>query len=328
MYEFIPQWHQQALHELIERRARLPHALLVNGQAGIGKYLFARYVTQLVLCQDDTDNNQPCRQCHACHLFEAGTHPDFYNIELQINDSGTVAKEIKVDQIRQLIGSLSQTSQLGKQKVAVINSAERMNRNAANSLLKTLEEPSGDSLLILVTAHSWRLLPTVRSRCQQIALSPPSWQQAKMWLQGQHPGADADNLLHATNGAPLAAATLFTTDGISQRDDLLAGMYAIAEGKMDPLRVAQKSAEAELPQLVAWITACVQQLISINISGKHEAVGKLDWSVVAKRSELKNLFAFYDKMLQAAQQAHSNINCQMLLESVMLDWSRLFNKTR
>ena len=168
MQSVVWQWYAAPLQALLSRRQNMPHAVLLTGPEGTGKGHFAAIIANSLLCSKPSVDRFACGECQSCQLLAANTHPDFYRITLESNADGKPAKDIKVEQIRQLIQSLAQTSQLGGIKLAIIDPAERMNRNAANSLLKTLEEPTADTLLILLAAQPSRLLPTVRSRCQTI----------------------------------------------------------------------------------------------------------------------------------------------------------------
>jgi DNA polymerase-3 subunit delta' len=115
-------------------------------------------------------------------LLKAGSHPDNFVLEPEEAD-----KPIKVDQVRELVAFVVQTAQLGGRKVVLIEPVEAMNVNASNALLKSLEEPSGDTVLLLVSHQPSRLLPTIKSRCQQVACPQPSLAQSQAWLAGALP---------------------------------------------------------------------------------------------------------------------------------------------
>src|SRR3990167_4849307 len=136
---------------------RLPHALLFVGE-GIGKKELSLALAQQLLCQ--TQNT--CGTCHACHLFVSGTHPDFFLITPQEHG------QIKIEQIRQLSEALQQTAQQGGYRVVVVEQAHAMNVAAANALLKTLEEPGNNTIIMLLTERVAFLAATLRSRCQII----------------------------------------------------------------------------------------------------------------------------------------------------------------
>ena len=167
---------QEPLWQQLASRPRHAHAYLLHGPAGIGKRDLAERLMARLLCQKP-GGLEACGQCKACHLLAAGTHPDVFVLEPEEAD-----KAIKVDQVRELVSFVVQTAQLGGRKVVLLEPAEAMNLNSANALLKSLEEPSGDTVLLLVSHQPSRLLPTVKSRCVQQACPLPSPQQSLSWL--------------------------------------------------------------------------------------------------------------------------------------------------
>lgn len=176
---------------------RLPHALFFTGPAGVGKSLVARHLAASLLCTDGAD--RPCGDCAGCVMLAAGTHPDFVAIGLAEGK-----KEIGIDAIRQLKKRLALQASAGAYKVAVIDDADRLSIAAQNALLKTLEEPPPGSYLVLVSASSRALLPTVRSRCQLMAFRPLSAKQVEAVLResaGLRPEQAAE-LAAAAQGSP------------------------------------------------------------------------------------------------------------------------------
>jgi len=159
------------------RAGRLPHALLLTGEAGIGKAALALWVVCLRWCQAD---DGPCGRCSSCKKVLTGNHPDLElvrrNPPAEIDPKGLGSRlEITVDQVRQgLIPALSLGAIEGGGRSVIIRSAEDLNEQAQNALLKTLEEPPKGALLVLVTAREDSLLDTIRSRCQEIRLTPHS----------------------------------------------------------------------------------------------------------------------------------------------------------
>jgi len=144
-------WHAEHWARLQARRARdaMPHALLLCGPEGLGKRDFMRRFAEGLLCQHPNDG-EPCGQCRSCLLFAAGTHPDFATLSFGLRKDGVQRSEIVVDQIRDLSARLSMSSQFGGWQIVCIDPADAMNAAAANALLKTLEEPSPQTLLMLV----------------------------------------------------------------------------------------------------------------------------------------------------------------------------------
>ena len=215
---------QSAWNGLVERLPRLPHAMLVHGPRGIGKLALATRFSQYLLCEARA-GSQPCGRCEGCRWFLDGNHPDFRLIQpesmaeeageaeegAEIPEStGKKAKpstEIKVGQIRALSDFLYVGSHRGARRIALVHPAEAMNLNAANSLLKALEEPPPGAVFILVTHAFGRLLPTVRSRCVKVAVAPPDLEASSKWLK-QEGIPDAERWLAFAGGAPLLARDL------------------------------------------------------------------------------------------------------------------------
>lgn len=167
----MPSWQQQLYDRLVQAftQDHLAHGLLVTGIAGLdAKKAVVHRFTQLLLCQQSEGRTTPCGQCPSCHWFEQGSHPDYLHVSIAEKKT-----QITVDQIRELAQKLTLAANHGERRVAVIEPADKMNTNAANALLKTLEEPQPGRILILITDAPWRLPITVRSRCQNHTMTLP-----------------------------------------------------------------------------------------------------------------------------------------------------------
>ena len=227
MNELYP-WHADVFADLQQRRAqgRLAHALLISGPAGIGKLQLANVFSQSLLCAEPQADGLACGQCHACSLYAAGNHPDFFRLSPE-DDS----KVIKIDQIRVLIEKMSLSSHYSRYRAVTLNPADAMNIAAANALLKTLEEPPADTVLLLITDRPSFLPATIRSRCQSLRLALPPAEIAQAWLAAQLDNPrDAAVLLGLAGGAPLAAEAL-AAEQLARRNNLLQGWQALAVGK-------------------------------------------------------------------------------------------------
>ena len=210
------------------------HALLLHGPQGIGQFELSQTLAQAWLCEATLHNGsgvpRPCGVCGSCRLVQAHSHPDLLVLVpdalrestgwgAQVDDASTEkaskakpSKEIKVDAVRSAVGFSQSTAARGRGKVVLIHPAERMNAIAANSLLKTLEEPPGDARFILSCAAPEVLLPTIRSRCQAVALALPASSVACAWL-AQRGIADPAIILAAAGGQPQEALE-WTQQGI------------------------------------------------------------------------------------------------------------------
>ena len=211
-------WNAPILDSLKTRLERLPHALLVHGARGIGKLALAERIAQLLLCEHVEEARRPCDACDGCRWFLGGNHPDFRRLEPEAlmkerpegeEEEGTAKRGkpslvIRIEQVRALSDFLYIGSHRGKRRVALVHPAEDMNPNAANALLKGLEEPPPSAVFVLVSHRPARLLPTVRSRCIPVPVGVPAPDAARAWLAGQ--GAkDAERWLAYAGGAPLRA---------------------------------------------------------------------------------------------------------------------------
>lgn len=221
---------------------RLGHALLFAGPAQLGKRGVAIRLAQRLLCEQRRDDGEPCGQCRACHLLEAGTHPDYQLISFIPNKEGTrLRTEIVIEQIRQLSEQLSLTPQYGGAQVVILDPAEAINNAACNALLKTLEEPVPGRYLWLVSSHPTRLPATIRSRCQRYEFRLPPADEASAWLRARgHAEAAAREALEAARGHPGLAHEWLENDGLKLRRDVATDLARLARGEAGAVETAQR----------------------------------------------------------------------------------------
>ncbi len=185
---------------------RLPHALLFRGPEGVGKQLFARRLAAVINCRNLAE--RPCGQCPSCKKYHSGNHPDFMVIE---PEKGS----IKIDRIRELCRTLTYPPYESQMRVILLEDVHTMRREAANALLKTLEEPPENNLLILTADASRQVLPTILSRCQTMPFYPLSFADTARILQtDEHTGPEEAVLLaRLAEGSP-GRAVLFREAGL------------------------------------------------------------------------------------------------------------------
>ncbi len=241
----LPWQHNNRDHLLgLQQRGQLPHALLLHGLQGTGIRQFAEAIAHTIMCR--TGVTAPCGECHNCELNSAGNHPDLMLL-LPEKESGP----IKVDQVRGVVAFGQASAQQGGYRVVIVCPAEAMNTNAANSLLKTLEEPGAKTLLLLVTYAAATVLPTVRSRCQQMAMAVPEAAEGRAWLQRHLSDVTHLDLLHLfAPRQPLYGQRLEPM--VSEMQMVADSLPALVNGSADVLATANKWASIELGQLLRW----------------------------------------------------------------------------
>jgi DNA polymerase-3 subunit delta' len=315
-------WLEPARHTIVAALAqgRLPHAMLLTGLPGLGKTVLADAIARQLLCTAPTADTGPCGRCSACTQLDADTHPDYIKVERDED-----ASVIKVDQIRSLEEKLSLSSHQGGYKVAVINPAGKMNINAANSLLKTLEEPSDNTVLLLVCERPSQLPATVRSRCQQLRVAVPGQDIALQWLRGQGVTEHAETYLSMAHGAPPGALGLAQADSIKARREHFDSLVGILDGRLAPLTIAESWAREEDLQGIRWMQGWLMDLLRISISGHTRGVGSVDLldglTRLARRLDSRVVFDQLDMINRALQQSATSLNRQLLTEDILLAWA-------
>jgi DNA polymerase-3 subunit delta' len=313
-------WHTEIWQQLQQRRKaqNMPHALLLSGPAGVGKAQFADHLSQALVCAATEITRQPCGECQHCHLAQAGSHPDIRHIVPE--EEG---KAIRVDEIRQLIHKANLTTQNAHWQVFIINPAEAMNAAAANALLKTLEEPTPQTLFILVSANPNRLPATIRSRCQPIPFKPVLQEQALTWLQAQT-GEDCTQALAFSGNAPLLALDIHQQNRLIVAQQTLAQLLELKIRQTNPLRIVESWSERPLAALFAELMRICSDILQL--ANQIQAARlflpgqQLDLQSLAQNINLSKLYVFIERLNNYNQQMSHNLNPQMLLGKIVIDW--------
>lgn len=316
-------WQQGVWSRLQQarRQDRLPHAMLFAGPEGVGKENFAVALAQSLLCTDPDAQGEPCGECRHCHLLYTGNHPDFQMIS---PEEGGKSSEIKIDMIRRLTNGANLTAQSGGYKVIIVKPAERMNKAAANSLLKTLEEPVARTLLMLLSDHPSRLLPTIRSRCQRFAFPHPEQDAAIQWLESQACSGDAGTLLHLAGGAPLKALGMDSAETLGRRLEMLKAFIELGQDQRDPVKIVAEWSKHDTRQLMEWLTGWIIDMLRLQVSNQPPLLYNWDQKQALQRiaqqlnSEL--LQRFLIQVYEVRNLTESNLNPQLMLEKLLIDW--------
>lgn len=288
-------------------QGRVPHALLLLGAPGVGKRAAAAWLARERFgLPDAMDGPQ--------YPLRIPEHPDLHWLS-PAEDKHTVG----IEQVRELIAVLSLTSFSGGGKVAVIDPANAMTASAANSLLKTLEEPSGDALIVLIADRIGRLPATILSRCQRVSLPLPPANDSLAWLEGLRPASDWRQALRLAGNAPLAA--------IEARDHLeqaavMAGEFAgLAERRGSPIEVAARWSKQDPAFVLDWLCVTVQQCVRRVICGDSGLAEGGPSESVLRHIDRRNLFCYLDIINRLRSQAAGSYNVQLTLESLLIDWA-------
>lgn len=318
IYPWLQSQWQQLLNQ--HHQKRLPQALLIEGPAGMGKKALAESLAELVLCEKLSD--KACGQCRACVLHACGNHPDYYSVEPEEE-----AKAIKIEQIRHLTAELSQHSHQGGYQVVIINPAEKMNKAAANALLKTLEEPAGKVLIILVSHQSSALPATITSRCQRIICLGLDLPESKKWLEEQlNDKESADFLLRAASWAPLRALELSKINYVAVRDQLLAQLIGLKQNQVDLLKVSAEWSKLDMSIFLPSLQMIVMDLVRLSAHAEQNHLTNVDslktLLVLQSMGSVNQWLQLLESLQEATtlQAAANNINMQMLLESILVKY--------
>jgi len=276
---------------------RLSHALLVQVAPGQGGEWLAYWLAARIFC---TANTRPCGECLACRRVVEDEQPDFFVLR-PTEDS----KEIRVDQVRELVAELSLTAHGGRRKVAIISPADKLNRAAANALLKTLEEPTAGSLILLVSGEASRLPATVQSRCARVTIKSPARAELVDWLKRERDSrSDWLRVLEVIGDRPLAALELDASAVLALAEETRRALETANRGGLDAI----ETAEIWGKEAYSWRIACIEQWLL-------EALRECVLQGPSPRGVL--LCELLDDVREARQWADSPINKTLVLERLL-----------
>lgn len=300
-------WHTATWTRLTADRMRLPHALLLQGPAGLGKRAFAWRFAQWLLCLNPREHDA-CGDCTSCNRFVAGTHPDLLSVGPE-EEASTIA----VDQIRGLRDFVVLKPHTSMRKLVIVDPADRMNLNAANALLKVLEEPPADSLLVLVTSRPTRLPATIRSRCSAVTFRTPNVETALAWLKNEGVEEPA-GLLRFSAGAPLVALAVGKSSDLKEYQQVATDIEALRNGSGDPLGCAIRWKNLGAERCLTWFQAYIVAVIRDEASIGKNSIYLID------------LFRFFDVISRARAEADGPLDETLMLEDLLIGWAGIFRR--
>lgn len=310
------------------RRGRLAHAYLFTGPPGIGKRLFALELAKTLLCERSpgTDPWQACDICASCKLVAAGNHPD-----LNIAGRPTDTNELPIKVVRDLCQTLALKSAYGRGKAAILDDADDLNDFAANSFLKTLEEPPPRSLLILVGTSAQAQLPTIVSRCQLIQFQPLPGDVVRDLLHAQ--GVEDRRLLERVvklaNGSPGQALALADAELWEFRRVLI---QALARSPVDSVGLAQQwlqfiekagkesaSQRRRASLTLQLLLDFLHDTLRVGVAAAPRSAEAAELPVlqqVAGRLEPEQLLDTIDRVLEAEVQVNRYVQLVLVMEAL------------
>ena len=305
-------WLEDVEAEFLERYTggRLAHALLLSGPSECGKVELANRFMSAVLC---LENEYPaCGQCRSCQLAASGAHPDGHVVTYEEHPkTGELRKELVIDQVRRLTASLFLTNTISRRKAALVHPVEAMNTHTANALLKTLEEPPGDTVMILVSNDPARLPATIRSRCQNLDVRLPRTQASLDWLDSHAEVAgreEAENALKAASGSPLRALRMLQDGGVDAYLDLNRTLDALRAGQATPAQAMAGLAEVDPDRLWSWL--------SLRAAAETRAKA-------GRGADARPIAALQREADRNRGLARTPVRKDLLLQDWLIQWSRL-----
>ena len=329
-------WQQgswdRVLNQAHERK--IPHAFLLNGIEGIGKRQFAETLVSLLLCERAIREGESfaCGTCKQCRLIASETHPDYKYITPEEGSS-----VLKVDAIRSMVDFFAQSSMQGGKKLAVLEPAESLNHNAANALLKTLEEPSGDSVIILVSHSSGQLLPTIRSRCQVIDFSLPDRASAREWFEKavtseglSLSSGDIESLMALAADAPLRAFDFARSGALQENNRMLEEMASFLRKDVLSVTLAERWSDDLAILRLEWMIKWLELILKVKLAELPVENNPAEKMIVhlAKVSQEAQVLEIYQSALEQLRLllGSSNPNKQLVFEYLLNKWAGLMQK--
>ncbi|MBN2643910.1 MAG: DNA polymerase III subunit delta' [Desulfuromonadaceae bacterium] len=294
---------------------RLAHAYLFSGTEGIGKRLMAMALVRMIFCQQQTG----CGSCVACRRIDSNNHPDLLFLEPDGN-------QIKIDQVRAIQKELTFRPLEAAYRIILVDQAEKMNVAAANALLKTLEEPPDNTLLLLISAHPEQLLETIRSRCQHIPFSRLHPKEIKRVLVEQvDSNQDSEVLTTMAQGSLKKALGSDRDFYIVRRRELFRQVSHLTPAAILPLfKLAEElsSDKDQLEEQVGLLISCYRDVFLLSAKGSESLVANVDLlpqlQTLAGKLSPEQATAKLNALLDCQYHLKRNVNRQLAMENLLI----------
>lgn len=321
--------HEQIKSDLqkLLNEQKLPHALLFSGSEGIGKLMVAKTLAKSLLCQQEIKTAISCNTCESCKLFDEVNHPDFYYLEPDIR----VKKVLKIEQIRQMQANIALAPYLSDKRVVIINDAQYLNDAAANSLLKTLEEPVGEVFFILISSNKDMLLPTILSRCTKIHFAPLDCSVVERILSEkmQIEKNKAKIIANLSNGSMQKAIQFIDDNSLALRDKAINILEQNFSVKLVWSFLEEYSAleKKQIEDVFIHLQMLLRDLLMIYIDIESTLIynrDKLDilqrLSKTYSQTKILNKLALVDEVIKKMA---TNADVKLILQKFILKWQEV-----
>lgn len=342
----VPPWLAPTLSELLSRGDQMHHALLLHGQAGLGKRLLGGALARGLLCESPESASRAaggCGSCAGCGWFEQRSHPDYRIVTsealaaaegFKAADDGegeaddapaggprskrAPSKEIKVDQIRALHGFLSIATHRGRSRVVLLDPLDAVNDIAANALLKMLEEPPPATVFILIGEHLGRVPATIVSRCRKVFVATPPTEVASDWLAAQGV-VDPKSTLALAGGAPFAALAL-ANDADAMRDHRTLVAFLADPSVETALATAEGFGKAPPAPTVRWIQQWISDCITVHLAGsvRYHPAQSQTIERLAAAARIDDLMGLMQRLNAVRWSIDHPLNARLLVESLLM----------
>ena len=314
-YALYP-WQVSDYSYLLKLKARLPHAVILDGAKGLGGLNLANVFIQSLLCENPDGNGNSCKECNSCSLYSTNSHPDYYSLSV-----GDDEKMIAISSVREVSEFLSVSTHLGQYKIVLVEDAGLLNINSSNALLKILEEPPSYAVFILVSDNVGKLLPTIISRCQKYKLTIPDTNVAKQYLIDKDI-PNSDFWLRYYDNCPL-----FDIEISEEQFDLL--IKVLSKPSVDNIYEFSNNIDPKNNSFIfGFMTKWLSDLISFKLTRKLNYFTNYEeaFNLISEKQDDKKTFYLQDKLSFLLEWENHSLNHKLQIENILFQYQQVFVK--